>query len=500
MQPRFSIQIVAVISLCLTVLAALMAATDCADWNSSKYFQVAGVEHVAACLASGADPNARDGRHGETPLHGAAEFNKNPAVIAALLDSGADIEAQDGIGQTPLLRAFFRAGQNSAIITALLDAGADPNSRNNSVYGREITPLHLATIFDGNLAFITVLLAAGADIEARDKFGETPLHWAARKTYRIPVIAALLDAGANLGARDEGSRTPLHWALGSGFQAPDVVTALLDAGADPNARDGNGETPLHWAAAHSKEPADLTALLVAGADPKLRNADGKTPWDLAPENSDAYWLLGDPKARDERGATPLHYSVGGKYSRYRNPAIIAVLLDAGADINARTEDGETPLHLATIFDGNLAFITEMLDAGADPNARDLFGSTPLHKAAGSGYQALDVITALLDAGADPNARSNAPFIDRDDGGIGFENMGLCHSIGALKPLSLAKDDTPLHRAAQCNKNPAVIAVLLDAGADPKARNAAGKTPWDYAKDNEALKSSAAYWRLNDARF
>jgi hypothetical protein len=36
--------------------------------------------------------------------------------------------------------------------------------------------------------------------------------------------------------------------------------------------------------------------------------------------------------------------------------------------------------------------------------------------------------------------------------------------------------------------------------DPKARNSSGQTPWDNAKDNDALKGSDAYWRLNDARF
>ena len=45
-----------------------------------------------------------------------------------------------------------------------------------------------------------------------------------------------------------------------------------------------------------------------------------------------------------------------------------------------------------------------------------------------------------------------------------------------------------------------IDALLNAGADPTARNAAGKTPWDVARANEALQRSDAYWRLNDARF
>ena len=70
-----------------------MAAMDCADWNSSKYFRVAGVEHVAACLASGANPKTGN-KLGETPLHWAAAFSPNPAVIAALLDAGADLEAR----------------------------------------------------------------------------------------------------------------------------------------------------------------------------------------------------------------------------------------------------------------------------------------------------------------------------------------------------------------------------------------------------------------------
>ena len=46
----------------------------------------------------------------------------------------------------------------------------------------------------------------------------------------------------------------------------------------------------------------------------------------------------------------------------------------------------------------------------------------------------------------------------------------------------------------------VIEALLEAGANPMAPNVGGKTPWDFAQDNEALKGSDAYWRLNEARF
>ena len=56
-------------------------------------------------------------------------------------------------------------------------------------------------------------------------------------------------------------------------------------------------------------------------------------------------------------------------------------------------------------------------------------------------------------------------------------------------------DTPLHWAARSSENPAVIEALLNAGADPNARDRNGKTPWDLVQVNDALKGSDAYWRF-----
>ena len=136
MQPRFSKQIVAVISLCLTVLAAWhcslensvrLAAIDCTNWNSNEYFEAATAADVTDCLRSGADLEART-EDGLTPLHWAARFTDNPAVIAALVDAGADLKARTEDGLTPLHWAA-RFTDNPAVIAALVDAGADLKAR-----------------------------------------------------------------------------------------------------------------------------------------------------------------------------------------------------------------------------------------------------------------------------------------------------------------------------------------------------------------------------------
>ena len=62
MQPRLSIQTVTVISLYLMVVAASMAAIDCADWNSEEYFKAATAADVTDCLRSGADLKAAKDR------------------------------------------------------------------------------------------------------------------------------------------------------------------------------------------------------------------------------------------------------------------------------------------------------------------------------------------------------------------------------------------------------------------------------------------------------
>ena len=220
-----------------------------------------------------------------------------------------------------------------------------------------------------------------------------------------------------------------------------------------------------------------------------------------------------------------------------DPAVIAVLIEAGADVDARNADGGTPLHSAAAGNTHTDVIAALLEAGADPNARDLDGQTPLHMAAHTNDNP-DIITALVQAGADPSARGPAGItplhmawnqrwpgirpaavrellrlgadrLARNDLGqiadpvhcdhwttITFAQLATpadftrCLELGADV---LAPDDqgnTPLHRATQ-NEDASVLAVLLDAGADLEARNQPGHTPLHSAVGNGNLAAMSA---------
>ena len=76
-----------------------------------------------------------------------------------------------------------------------------------------------------------------------------------------------------------------------------------------------------------------------------------------------------------------------------------------------------------------------------------------------------------------------------------DEVRVCLSAGEDPNEPDRKGLTALHRAARETSDPAVIEVLLDAGANPRAYSIAGRLPWDFARRNDKIKGSDAYQRL-----
>ena len=109
---------------------------SCDDWNRRTFFTTTPVEKLTACLKAGADPNAKI-KGGDTPLHFAAMYSADPAIIAKLVEAGANLEARGRFGDTPLHEAAS-INEIPAIIAALVEAGANLQARDQ----RGQTPLH----------------------------------------------------------------------------------------------------------------------------------------------------------------------------------------------------------------------------------------------------------------------------------------------------------------------------------------------------------------------
>src|SRR5262249_29968111 len=86
---------------------------------------------------------------------------------------------------------------------------------------------------------------------------------------------------------------------------------------------------------------------------------------------------------------------------WHSEALVRLLLDHGADVDAKTQLGSTPLFVAASANGTAGVAARLLEKGANPDAADNRGVTPLVAAAGVGNTA--VAKRLLARGGNPNA-------------------------------------------------------------------------------------------------
>ena len=492
-----------------------------------------------ALLAAGANPNLKD-IYGDAPLHIASRIAMDRGIIERLVAAGGDLNERNKRGATPLAiaiergqpqqaTAFVRLGadihaegfDNDTAFTMAVSRGIDMTRAvlvRENVHSRDgagRTPLHIATARQASPDIIEYALSLGADVNARDKRGDTALHTAAENNW--PQIGeVLLNAGGDVFTSnvagnsvlkialvklkgredwvltekvvkscDGAGNTPLH--LAAEWNLVRAVPLIIGKGGDINAKNYNGETPL-FNAAKGDSPEMIKALLagVGGspeADLTARNFLGNSAlfssvtWGA--KRSTATLIEADASfnnkellnAKNLAGKTPLHEA-----ARIGDKDMLALLLRAGADVNAADEIGATPL-VDAVNTGNADTTRALLEYGAVPIIQDMYGRNAFHAAA-EGASA-EIIAMLRRAGASPMGRDaygttplSLAFKRGDD--------VIKAVLGSATVVADSDGNTPLHLAVLEDAGEHVLSMLIGQGYPVNSRNRRGKTALSVA--------------------
>jgi len=223
-------------------------------------------------------------------------------------------------------------------------------------------PSLLQSVRDGDVSAVERLLSAHASlVHATDDCLKTPLHWAAEKNHH-QIATMLLDAGADLEAKTSWGATPFDWAATMG--STKVANLLLARGAKG----------MNIVAAANLGKLDLVRNFLDSGAPLT--FPGRF---VASEPDDE--LVAD--SAQAKGDVVSH----AFYAACRNghPAVAELLLEHGADVNAKGVLGGTGLHWAAI-NGHRDTVAFLLAHGVDVTIRDVkFHSTAEGWAAEGGH-------------------------------------------------------------------------------------------------------------------
>ena len=357
------------------------------------------VAAIRGLVATGVPVDTADS-DGEPALHLAARLEK-PASVKALLDLGADPALRGPTGTT-LVHMVAAYPKTLPLLEGILARGADVNARDK--HGR--TPL-MSAVLRGHVRGARALLALGADPGLRDDQGGTVVYHFVAGIYgfragephaeQLALLRDLIALGVDPNAPGPYGKTAVTIAAERGLS--DVLVALRDAGGSISAPDAGGLTPLQTAAVHGQR-AEAMTLLASGAPLDFFSAVA-----LGMEQRVEAFLANDSLLASAILA-PVKTSALSLAIRYGHAAVVRLLLASGADPNARSL-WTSSLHAAIRHLPDPAILRLLIEHGANVDAIDGDMNTPLNFAARD--DRLELAALLLAAGADPNAATERGY-------------------------------------------------------------------------------------------
>lgn len=256
------------------------------------------------------------------------------------------------------------------------------------------TALHLASA-NGHERVVASLLHCKAAVDAQDYRGWTALHKASAR-WQYGTANLLLRHGADVNSRTRQGLTAVELAAKSGF--PALVGLILQHQSAGDC-DGNCGPALILAVKNGDlETASLLLRHTEAMQGVIKSHQLEAALEAALKNKDIHVVELLLKYGADATATT-HLSLDGE-----NTDILGMLLDHGANIEAKDAAGKTVLHHAIGQpQGDLAQF--LIDHGADIKAKDDTGNTVLHIAVENGRQELTHL--LVDRGADIEAKDDA---------------------------------------------------------------------------------------------
>ena len=284
--------------------------------------------------------DVEDGRQMKQLKGGDDDLNGAGSFLLAVISNG----------NSAGLESFLKEKEAAGTCSSLLE---------RSLPGNDSTPLIYASD-KGDEICVSVLLRHGAKVDGKNIDGETALFAAVRNEHEA-VAKCLIEHRANVNARASDMSSPAHEA--GSLDSPKMMKILKKAKCDINARDKTGCSPLIVAVKYGCIAVVKYLVSIKG----LHINEG-----------------------DEKGWSATHWS-----SSMGDTAMLEILVLAGARLNIRTVNGETPLFLAC-SEGHDVTVQFLLSKNVNRNLEDQYRRMAADAASAKGHY--HIVQMLNDLG------------------------------------------------------------------------------------------------------